>query len=110
MKHLKCFNESFDNLPDLTLEQKINTYVSFKGMSIWQKNISAQLIVDDSFFEGKDYDEYTFDDFFEMDKFIGYKKSLFGTQGLEPGDPKRTSKSFDLYQKSHQTAIVRVMK
>jgi hypothetical protein len=110
MKHLKRFNESFDNLPDLTLEQKINTYVSFKGMSFWQKNVSAEVMVDDKFFEGKDYDEYTFDDFFEMDKFIGYKKSLFGTQGLEPGDPKRTSKSFNWYQKSHQTAIVRVMK
>ena len=110
MKHLKRFNESFDNLPDLTLEQKINTYISFKDMSIWQKNVSAQVIVDDKFFEGKDYDEYTFDDFFEMDKFIGYKKSLFGTQNLEPGNPKRTSKSFDWYQKSHQTAIVRVMK
>lgn len=95
---------------ELTLNQKVNTYVGFKDSPVWQKNVSTQVMVDDKFFEGKVYNEFTFEDFFEMDKFIGYKNSLFGTQGLEPGDPKRTSKSFNMYQNMYKTAVVRVMK
>jgi len=43
----------------------------------------------ENYFEGKHYKDYTFDNFNEMDKKFGHKNSLFGTRGLEPGDPKR---------------------
>jgi hypothetical protein len=63
----------------------------------------------ENYFEGKHYKDYTFDNFNEMDKKFGHKNSLFGTRGLEPGDPKRSSRSFDMYNKQYGPLIVRVV-
>jgi len=67
-------------------------------------------MVDDIFFEDKEYVDYYFDDFFEMDKIFGHEQSAFGTRGLPVGHPKRTSRSFDSYNKKFGPAIVRVLK
>lgn len=64
----------------------------------------------EKFFEGKEYEDRIFDNFFEMDKEFGHKNSLFGTRGLEPGDPNRTSKSFNQYNEKFGPMIVRVLK
>lgn len=64
----------------------------------------------EKFFEGKEYEDRIFDNFFEMDKEFGHKNSLFGTRGLEPGDPNRTSKSFNHYNEKFGPMIVRVLK
>jgi len=67
-------------------------------------------IVGDKFFEDKEYVDYYFDNFFEMDKIFGHEKSAFGTRGLPVGHPNRTSKSFDRYNERFGPAIVRVLK
>ena len=67
-------------------------------------------IVGDRFFEDKEYVDYYFDNFFEMDKIFGHEKSAFGTRGLPVGHPNRTSKSFDRYNERFGPAIVRVLK
>lgn len=64
----------------------------------------------DKFFEDKEYVDYYFDNFFEMDKIFGHEKSAFGTRGLPVGHPNRTSKSFDRYNERFGPAIVRVLK
>jgi len=66
--------------------------------------------VNDRFFEDKEYVDYYFDNFFEMDKIFGHEKSAFGTRGLPVGHPNRTSKSFDRYNERFGPAIVRVLK
>lgn len=63
----------------------------------------------DNFFDDKDYEEYQFDNFYDMDQMFGHKNSLFGTRGLEVGDPKRTSRSFDMYNSQFGPALVRVI-
>jgi hypothetical protein len=64
----------------------------------------------DEFFDGKEYEDYYFNDFYEMDKMFGHENSLFGTKGLPVGDPNRKSRSFDDYSKRFGTIIVRVIK
>jgi hypothetical protein len=67
-------------------------------------------VVPAKFFEDKEYDDYYFDNFLDMDKIFGHENSLFGTRGLPVGHPDRSSRSFDLYNKVHGPAIVRVLK
>lgn len=67
-------------------------------------------LVNDRFFEDKEYVDYYFDNFFEMDKIFGHEKSTFGTRGLPVGHPDRTSRSFNLYNEKVGPAIVRVLK
>ena len=64
----------------------------------------------DEFFDDKDYDDHYFDNFKDMDKMFGHRKSLFGTRGLDVGDEKRTSRSFNQYNERYGPAIVRVIK
>jgi hypothetical protein len=64
----------------------------------------------DKFFDGKDYEDFYFDNFYDMDKMFGHENSLFGTRGLPVGHPDRSSKSFDLYNKLHGPMVVRVIK
>ena len=64
----------------------------------------------DEFFDDKDYDDHYFDNFKDMDKMFGHRKSLFGTRGLDVGDEKRTSRSFNQYNERYGSAIVRVVK
>ena len=66
--------------------------------------------VNDRFFEDKEYVDYYFDNFFEMDKIFGHENSAFGTRGLPVGHPNRTSKSFNRYNERFGPAIVRVIK
>ena len=66
--------------------------------------------VPEEFFNGKDFEEYQFTNFVDMDKIFGHKNSLFGTKGLEVGNPNRTSKSFDQYNDKFGPALVRVIK
>lgn len=63
----------------------------------------------ESYFLDKKYDQYIFHDFFEMDRTIGLENTVFGTRGLPIGHPKRTSKSFDTYNKMYGPAIVRIV-
>jgi len=64
----------------------------------------------DKFFNDKEYEDKIFDNFFDMDKEFGHKNSLFGTKGLEPGNPNRTSKSFNQYVERFGPMIVRILK
>lgn len=66
--------------------------------------------VNDRFFEDKEYVDYYFDNFFEMDKIFGHENSAFGTRGLPVGHPNRTSKSFNRHNERFGPAIVRVLK
>ena len=66
-------------------------------------------VVTDSYFDDKDYNDYYFDNFYDMDKKFGHEKSLFGTKGLPVGHPNRSSKSFDRYNNQYGPFIVRVV-
>lgn len=64
----------------------------------------------DEFFDNKDYEDFHFDNFYDMDEMFGHENSLFGTRGLPVGHPDRSSKSFDYYNKKFGPMIVRVIK
>jgi hypothetical protein len=64
----------------------------------------------DKFFDDRQYEEFYFDNFHDMDQKFGHENSLFGTKGLPVGHPKRTSKSFDHYNKVYGPMVVRVVK
>jgi len=64
----------------------------------------------EKYFNDKEYEDKIFDNFFDMDKEFGHKNSLFGTRGLEPRNPNRTSKSFNEYVKRFGLMIVRILK
>jgi hypothetical protein len=64
----------------------------------------------DEFFNDKKYEDLYFDNFFDMDQMFGHENSLFGTRGLPVGHPKRTSKSFNLYNERFGPMVVRVVK
>ena len=66
--------------------------------------------VSSKFFEDKEYTDYYFDNFLDMDKIFGHENSLFGTRGLPVGHPDRSSSSFDFYNKTSGPVIVRVIK
>lgn len=85
-------------------------YYGFVGLpNKWLDENNRQVPSD--FFDDKEYVDYYFDNFFDMDKMFGHEKSrVFGTFGLPVGHPKRTSKSFDMYNKKFGPGIVRVLK
>ena len=64
----------------------------------------------DRYFDDKEYEEFVFDNFYDMDKIFGHENSLFGTRGLPVGHPKRSSRSFDFYNEKYGPMIVRVLK
>ena len=64
----------------------------------------------DHYFDDKEYEDFIFDNFYDMDKIFGHENSLFGTRGLPVGHPKRSSKSFDFYNEKFGPMIVRVLK
>jgi len=64
----------------------------------------------DKYFEDKDYKDYYFDNFYDMDIMFGHEQSLFGTRGLPVGHPNRSSRSFDFYNNKYGPAVVRVIK
>jgi hypothetical protein len=85
-------------------------YYGFVGMpNQWVDEING--VVSPNFFDDKEYVDYYFDNFFDMDKMFGHENSLvFGTRGLPVGHPQRTSRSFDRYNARFGPAIVRVLK
>lgn len=85
-------------------------YYGFVGMpNQWVDELNG--VVSPNFFDDKEYVDYYFDNFFDMDKMFGHENSLvFGTRGLPVGHPQRTSRSFDRYNDRFGPAIVRVLK
>jgi len=105
-------SEDGDNIEESILREeskkKQRVFYGFSGIkNNWVDDNDRN--VDDSYFDDKDYEEYYFDNFYDMDMMFGHKHSLFGTRGLEPGDPNRSSKSFDMYNKEYGPMIVRVI-
>lgn len=105
MKHLKSFNDS------LSENQSIcKTFYRFKNSPDKNWVDDNDRSYSDDFFSSKEYDEYEFNNFLDMDRVVGHEHSLFGTRGLPVGDPKRSSRSFDMYNKQFGPMIVRVIK
>ena len=83
-------------------------FYGFQGLpNFWSNDYDR--VINDSYFDDKDYNDYYFDNFYDMDKEFGHEKSLFGTKGLPVGHPNRSSKSFDMYNDKYGPAIVRVV-
>ena len=83
-------------------------FYGFQGLpNFWSNDYDR--VINDSYFDDKDYNDYYFDNFYDMDKKFGHEKSLFGTKGLPVGHPNRSSKSFDMYNDKYGPAIVRVV-
>lgn len=78
-------------------------YFKFENQSIWD-NGGLEYRGNFDF----PYDEFIYNDFYEMDADWGTPKSYFGTNGLGVGDPKRSSKSYDWYAGQGGRMIVRV--
>ena len=97
----KGINESIEN------GKKV--YYGFQGLpNFWandQDNVKG-----DKYFEDKNYEDYYFDNFYDMDAQFGNENSLFGTRGLPVGHPDRSSKSFNRYNEKYGPIIVRVVK
>ena len=91
-------------------ETRPQVFYSFARMPNKNWVTDDNKIYSEEFFDDKDFDEYQFDNFFDMDQMFGHKNSLFGTRGLEVGNPKRTSRSFDMYNSRVGPALVRVLK
>ena len=83
-------------------------FYGFQGLpNFWSDDYDK--VVKDSYFDDKDYNDYYFDNFYDMDKEFGHEDSLFGTKGLPVGHPNRSSKSFDMYNDQYGPSIVRVV-
>ena len=83
-------------------------FYGFQGLpNFWSDDYDR--VINDSYFDDKDYNDYYFDNFYDMDKEFGHEKSLFGTKGLPVGHPNRSSKSFDMYNDKYGPAIVRLV-
>ena len=80
----------------------------FQGLPNFLSN-DYDRVINDSYFDDKDYNDYYFDNFYDMDKKFGHEKSLFVTKGLPVVHPNRSSKSFDMYNDKYGPAIVRVV-
>ena len=92
-----------------SLDEKQKVYYGFEGLpNFWVDDSDRNKT--DKYFEDKDYKDYYFDNFYDMDNKFGHGNSLFGTRGLPVGHPNRSSKSFDMYNKRYGTVIVRVIK
>jgi antitoxin component of RelBE/YafQ-DinJ toxin-antitoxin module len=92
-----------------SIEDGKKVYYGFQGLpNFWaddQDNFKG-----DKYFEDKDYEDYYFDNFYDMDVQFGNENSLFGTRGLPVGHPDRSSKSFNRYNEKYGPIIVRVVK
>ena len=92
-----------------SIEDGKKVYYGFLGLpNFWaddQDNFKG-----DKYFEDKDYEDYYFDNFYDMDVQFGNENSLFGTRGLPVGHPDRSSKSFNRYNEKYGPIIVRVVK
>tara|TARA_R110000803_G_scaffold5996_1_gene19668 strand:- start:1223 stop:1846 length:624 start_codon:yes stop_codon:yes gene_type:complete len=91
------------------LNKRNNVFYSFVGMpNQWVTD--EQIVVTSSYFDDKKYEDFYFDNFYDMDKIFGHEFSLFGTRGFPIGHPKRSSISFDSYFNMYGSSIVRVVK
>ena len=98
-----------DNLQEQIVTEQSKHYYGFAGLpNHWVDDNDKTY--SDKFFEDKEYNEYYFDNFLDMDKTFGHEYSLFGTRGLPVGHPKRSSKSFDMYNEKYGPMIVRLVK
>ena len=94
---------------DATDKRRRDVYYGFKGLpDLWSNDFEEYVNAD--FFRGKDYDEYTFDNFLDLDRQFGHEKSCFGTRGLPVGHPGRSSKTFDRFNKAYGPGVVRVLR
>jgi len=66
-------------------ETRPQVFYSFARMPNRNWVTDDNKIYSEEFFDDKDFDEYQFDNFFDMDQMFGHKNSLFGTRGLEVG-------------------------
>jgi hypothetical protein len=104
MKHIKSFHL-------ITESNNTKVFYNFENLPTKQKwSDDYDRLYDYSFFDDKEFDEYKFDNFKDMDAAVGHPNSLFGTKGLEPGDPHRTSRSFDMYNSNYGPCVVRILK
>lgn len=90
-------------------KRRKDVYYGFKGLpDLWSNDFEEYVKAD--FFRGKDYEEYTFDNFLDLDRQFGHEKSCFGTRGLPVGHPDRSSRTFDAYNKRYGPGVVRVLR
>ena len=103
------WNEIMSGEINESIENGKKVYYGFQGLpNFWaddQDNFKG-----DKYFEDKDYEDYYFDNFYDMDVQFGNENSLFGTRGLPVGHPDRSSKSFNSYNEKYGPIIVRVVK
>ena len=91
------------------LDKKQKVFYTFSGLkNHWVDDNDRTY--HDGFFDNKDYEDFHFDNFYDMDGMFGHENSLFGTRGLPVGHPDRSSKSFNIYNKKFGPMIVRVIK
>lgn len=94
----------------MSLKENINRmhFYRFSGIpNSWYNDNDGQFTND--YFQDKDYEDFYFDNFYDMDEMFGHETSLFGTKGLPVGHPDRSSRSFDMYNKHYGPMIVRVV-
>jgi hypothetical protein len=92
----------------MKLQEQKHYYGLYQMPNHWSDDNDKQY--SDEFFNDKKYEDLYFDNFFDMDQMFGHENSLFGTRGLPVGHPKRTSKSFNLYNERFGPMVVRVVK
>ena len=97
------------SLNENTSKRKKNVFYGFENLPNHWTN-DYENLVSDRYFEGKDYEDFYFDNFYDMDLQFGHEQSLFGTRGLPVGHPDRSSRSFDSYNQKYGPMIVRVVK
>ena len=91
------------------VEVRPEVFYSFANLPNKHWISDKDIMYPEEFFDDKNFEEYQFDNFLDMDQMFGHKNSPFGTKGLEVGDPNRTSRSFDRYNYRFGPAIVRVI-
>ena len=106
----ESYVQLFESENHKEFETRPQVFYSFARMPNRNWVTDDNKIYSEEFFDDKDFDEYQFDNFFDMDQMFGHKNSLFGTRGLEVGNPKRTSRSFDMYNSRVGPGLVRVLK
>ena len=98
-----------EELVSREVEVRPEVFYSFANMPNKNWTSDKDMMYPEEFFDDKNFEEYQFDNFLDMDQMFGHKNSPFGTKGLEVGDPNRTSRSFDMYNSRFGPAIVRVI-
>ncbi len=91
------------------VEIRPEVFYSFANMPNRNWFSDKDMMYPEEFFDDKNFEEYQFDNFSDMDQMFGHKNSIFGTKGLEVGNPNRTSRSFDRYNSRFGPALVRVI-